>query len=204
MIRVAITGGIGSGKTTIAKIFEELGVPVFNSDKCARNAEFVPHIQEQYKRVLGDDIFIDGVMDRPKMRNIVFNDATKLLELNEFMIPYVSNSFKEFCKEHDKSLIVMLESAIIFETGNEKNFDYMISVIADVDTRIERVMKRDNLSHDDVIKKINNQFSDNQRMYKSNFVILNDNIGKLDPKVLDIFFSLNKLALTKKRIDEKL
>ena len=177
MIKIALTGGIGAGKTTISKIFEQFGVSVFNSDKCARDAEKIPHIQEQYKKVLGDDIFVDGIMDRPKMREIVFNDKTKLSQLNEFMIPYVSKCFLDLCEEHIDEPYIILESAIIFENGLNNKFDCTISVIADEELRIKRVIERDGLSFDEVKKKLSNQLSDSERIKLSDFIIYNNGSG---------------------------
>src|SRR3989442_454557 len=106
MIKICLTGGIGSGKTTVSKIFKERGVPVFNSDLCARDAE--------------KDIFVNGVLDRTAMRSIIFTNKSKLKEINDLVTPFVKDKFNKFCIDHEKdSPIVMLESAILFETKNE-------------------------------------------------------------------------------------
>lgn len=176
MITCGLTGGCGSGKTTIANMFVKIGVPVFNSDKCARDSESNPVVQEGYKKLLGDDIFVDGVMDRPKMRKLVFTDKAKLIEVNKFMIPYVRNAFLDFCEKHKDQPYVILESAILFETKNYKNFDYIISVIADEETRIERVIKRDGLTRKGVEDKLNMQTNDTVREELSDFLIFNNDI----------------------------
>jgi dephospho-CoA kinase len=175
MIKVGLTGGIGSGKTTVSSIFQELGVPVFNSDKCARDAEAEPNIQEGFKRVLGDDIFVDGVLDRVKMRGIVFTDKDKLKQINNLVVPYIKTKFEGFCAEKEKDFpIVALESAILFENNATDGFDYIVTVTATENTRIKRVLSRDGLSVEDVMKKMANQLPEMVKVEKSDFIVIND------------------------------
>jgi len=201
MIKVGITGGIGSGKTTISQIFSKLGVPVFNSDLAAREAENNPTVQYMYKKILGEDIFVDGLLDRPKMRSIVFTDKTKLKAINDFMIPYVKDEFYMFCCTHREAPMVILESAILFETGAYKNFDTIISVLAYEDVRIDRVLKRDNISVEEIRNKLNNQMSENEQESLSEFVIYNDSkiledgMVHLCEQVLAIYVELCKKVL---------
>lgn len=180
MIRVAITGGIGAGKSTVSKLFKELGIPVFNSDICAREAENNPDIIEGFKKILGDDIFINNKLDRPKMRSIAFVDKEKLKMINDLITPYVSAAFNEFTFIHRHAVYVLLESAIIFETNIAKEFDYIIAVTADINTRINRTMIRDNISLEMVQNKLNNQLSDKERLSKSDFVIINNENDLID------------------------
>lgn len=181
MIKVGLTGGIGSGKSTISKLFKELNVPVFNSDLCARDAEKVPEIQEAFKRILGDDIFVDGVLDRVKMRGMVFVDSKdKLKQINEVVIPFIVNEFDKFTKTNAASPYVILESAILFETGADKEFDYIVTVTCDVNTRINRVVKRDGLSVGVIQNKIANQWPENKIVANSDYVIVNENNDLID------------------------
>lgn len=180
MIKVAITGNIGAGKTTISKLFKELGVPVFNSDLCARNAENDVIIKQGFKDILGDDIYVNDQLDRVKMRSIVFVDKDKLKLVNELVIPYVKKSFEEFILEHSDANYVMLESAILFETGADIDFDYIVSVAADTDIRIKRVLNRDKVTLEEVQNKLNNQWPLADVMAKSDFVIENNGFDILD------------------------
>lgn len=181
MIKIGLTGNIGSGKTTVSKIFKELGIPVFNSDTCAREAENEIHIQEGFRAILGDDIYVDGVLDRPKMRSLVFVDKAKLKEVNDLVIPYVKQQFEIFCEESKYwSPIVMLESAILFETGGNKIFDYIITVTANENTRILRAQRRDNSSLEDIKNKLNNQWREEAKVTHSNFVVVNEGYDLLD------------------------
>ena len=206
MIKACITGGIGSGKTSITKIFKELGVPVFNSDKYSREAESDPIVQKEFKEILGEDIFMDGVLDRAKMRNLVFKDKLVLEKINSFMVPYIKEQFEMFCRSNLSAPYVILESAIIFETGSDKNFDYIITVVADVTTRMGRVRRRDGLSDEDIMNKMKSQLSDKYRLSNSHFSVNNDgddlidSLPHLDEQVLDIHASLCSLALKQNRL----
>lgn len=200
MIKVAITGGISVGKTTVSDLFKRLGVPTFNSDTSARNAERFASIQSEYKRILGEDIFVNGKLDRPKMREIIFNDADKLKQINNVVIPFVSEDFSEFCITNSEQPYVILESAILFETGSSKKFDYIITVTADEDKKIERTMERDGVSKEVVVSKIKNQYSDEYKLHRSNFEVKNNGeMIDLEEQVLDIHMQLCRLVLIKNR-----
>jgi dephospho-CoA kinase len=200
MIKVAITGGISVGKTTVSNLFKRLGVPTFNSDTSARNAERFASIQSEYKRILGDDIFVNGKLDRPKMREIIFNDTDKLKQVNDLILPFVSEDFSEFCVTNSEQPYVILESAILFETGSGKKFDYIITVTADEDKKIERTMERDGVSKEVVVSKIKNQYSDEYKLHRSNFEVENNGeMIDLEEQVLDIHMQLCRLVLIKNR-----
>lgn len=200
MIKVAITGGISVGKTTVSDLFKRLGVPTFNSDTSARNAERFASIQSEYKRILGEDIFVNGKLDRPKMREIIFNDGDKLKQINNVVIPFVSEDFSEFCITNSEQPYVILESAILFETGSSKKFDYIITVTADEDKKIERTMERDGVSKEVVVSKIKNQYSDEYKLHRSNFEVKNNGeMIDLEEQVLDIHMQLCRLVLIKNR-----
>lgn len=175
MVRVGLTGGIGAGKSTVAQLFKEQNIPVFNSDLCAREAEKETYIQKGFKQILGEDIYVDGELDRTKMRAIIFTDKDKLKQINELVTPYVKKSFDTFCEKHkDTHPIVMLESAILFENGHESSFDYIVTVTASENTRLKRVMKRDNLTAEEVVNKFNNQLPDIDKLKKSDFIVFNE------------------------------
>lgn len=175
MVKLGLTGNIGAGKTTVAQLFKEQGIPVFNSDLCARDAEKEKHIKEGFKRILGDDIYVNDELDRPKMRSIIFTDKEKLKQVNALVTPYVKESFEKFCdKVKDEHQIVMLESAILFENNHENGFDYVVTVTASENTRLKRVMKRDGLTAEEVINKFNNQLPDIDKLKKSDFIIFNE------------------------------
>ena len=200
MIKVAITGGISVGKTTVSNLFKRLGVPTFNSDTSARDAERFASIQSEYKRILGEDIFVNGKLDRPKMREIIFNDTDKLKQINNVVIPFVSEDFSEFCVSNSEQPYFILESAILFETGSSKKFDYIITVTADEDKKIERTIERDAVSKEVVVSKRKTQYSDEYKLHSSNFEIKNNGeMIDLEEQVLDIHMQLCRLVLIKNR-----
>lgn len=180
MIKVGLTGGIGSGKTTVSKIFKERGIPVFNSDVCARESESETHIREGYKRILGEEIIVDGEFDRAKIRAILFTDKDKLQQVNKLVTPYVKQKFEKFCEDNSDHQIVMLESAILFETDTAKNFDYIVNVTASENTRMTRVMRRDNATLEEVLNKLKVQLPELEKIGKSNFIIINDGYDLID------------------------
>jgi dephospho-CoA kinase len=197
MYRVAITGNIGAGKSTVAKLFEKKGIPVFNSDLCGRESENDPEIHGGYKRILGEEIYHDGVLDRTLLREIIFTNKEILKEINELVTAYIKRKFEEFCQKHSNSKIVMLESAVIFENGVDNNFDCIITVTASEDVRIERAMKRDGSSLKEVKNKLNNQMLESYKVNKSRYVIVNegqdliDNLDILEKQVDAVYKALN-------------
>lgn len=179
-IRVGLTGNIGSGKTTVSKIFNSLGAPIFNSDLCAREMETIPYYQNIVKELVGEDVYPNGVLDKERFRKIIFNDKSILSKMNQVTTPYVKGRFEDFCVENSDKPILGLESAILFELNVEDNFDYTITVVASEKTRISRVLKRDNSGIDMVKAKMNNQMSETIKIDKSNFIIVNDGYDLLD------------------------
>jgi dephospho-CoA kinase len=178
MLKICTTGNIGSGKTTVCKEFEQIGMPVFNSDLAAREAENDPLLFAKLLEIIDDDVMTNGVIDRNKIRSILFNNKEKLEKVSALIGPYVIERFNEFVNAQEAlgHQMVMLESAIIFETGYDKNFDFIITVVADKDTRIKRVIERDKLPLDLVKAKMNNQFSDDYKVANSDYVIVNENM----------------------------
>lgn len=180
MYRIGLTGNIGAGKTTVSKLFEKKGIPVFNSDLCGRESENDPEIHAGYKRIFGEEIYHDGVLDRTHLREIIFTNKEVLKEINELVTPYIKKKFEEFCQKHSNSKIVMLESAVIFENGVDKNFDCIVTVTAREEVRILRAMKRDNSSLEEVKNKINNQLPESKKINKSRYVIINEGEDLID------------------------
>lgn len=180
MIRVGLTGNIGSGKTTVSNLFKERGIPVFNSDLCAREAEKETHIQEGYKRILGEDVYNEGQLDRTKLRAIIFTDKEKLRQINKLLSPYIKDKFERFCVENSDHQIVMLESAILFETAATKDFDYIVTVTASENTRLKRVLSRDKCSVEEVMNKFANQLPEEEKVSGSDFIVVNEGYDLID------------------------
>ena len=171
--QTAITGGIGVGKTTASNLFKDLGIPIFNSDKVAREAESEAHIIKGFNNIAGEDVYVDGIINRDRFREIIFSDNKKLEQINKLVLPYVSEKYNEFLIEHIEEDYVMLESALIFEFNIEKNFDHVICVTADMDTRYDRVLKRDNVNSVMITKKMKSQLEEEVKLLKANSIIFN-------------------------------
>lgn len=171
---IGLTGGIGSGKSSVAKIFHSFGVPIYYSDEQAKTITNKPETLAQIKNIFGSDVFENGTLDRKKLGNIVFNNSGKLLQLNAIIHPLVKIDFEEWLQTKQTFPFVIKESALLIETKDYKNCDFVITVITSLENRIKRVMKRDNISKMQVLQRINNQLPDESRIIKSNFIINND------------------------------
>lgn len=170
---IGLTGGIGSGKTTIANHFAAAGIPVYIADDEARKLMQSPEIIAEIQKTFGNSIFDDAILNREKLSQIVFNNPEKLKQLNAIIHPAVRKHFQDWVLNHQNAPFVIYEAAILFESGSYKNCDSIITVTAPLESRIQRVIQRDNTSRDQVLARINAQWNDDQRIAKSDFVIEN-------------------------------
>jgi len=183
---IGLTGGIGSGKTTIANYFKELGIPVYIADVEARKISESPEIIHAIKGVFGNEVFNNEKLDRVKAAEIVFNNEAKLKQLNEIIHPAVKKHFENWVLQHSNFPFVVKEAAILFESGAYKDCDIVISIIVPLETRIQRVIQRDGATRDDVLKRIKNQWTDEERLSKSQYAIENINIEDAKKEVKKI------------------
>lgn len=172
---VGLTGGIGSGKTTIANYFKAAGIPVYIADDEARKIMESPEIVAEIKEVFGSAIFENDILNRKKLAEIVFDNPEKLEKLNAIIHPVVKKHFSEWVLNHKKAAFVIYEAAILFESGSYKNCDYIITVTAPIESRIKRVIQRDKTTRENVLKRMEMQWKDEQRVSKSDYVIENIN-----------------------------
>ena len=172
---IGLTGGIGSGKTTVANHFMEANIPVFIADDEAKKITQSPEIIEEIKKKFGDAIFDNAILNRQKLSQIVFSDSEKLKLLNAIIHPAVKKHFQNWVLNHKNARFVIYESAILLESGSYKNCDLILTVTAPLETRIERVIHRDNVSREQVLQRINAQLNDKERISKSDFIIENVN-----------------------------
>lgn len=170
---IGLTGGIGSGKTTLVNYMVSLGIPVFIADEEAKKAMQSPHVLEEVKTSFGPAIFENGHLNRQQLASIVFSNPDKLKILNSIIHPEVKRLFAIWLDQHKTVPFVVYEAAILFESGSYQNCDYIITVTAPLEDRITRVMQRDNCSREQVLQRINAQWTDEERAAKSNFVIDN-------------------------------
>ncbi|ATA90089.1 dephospho-CoA kinase [Capnocytophaga stomatis] len=192
MMVVGLTGGIGSGKTTIAKMFEELGISVYISDTEAQKLiETDENIKRKIKSSFGELAYVDGKYNRKYIAEIVFRDRDKLRIINEIVHPEVAKHFSDW-KTNQNSPYVIKESAILFESGAYHDCDYIITVTADEQERIRRVVERDGVTENSVRERIKNQWNDEKKMNLSDEVINNINIESSSLKVREIHSKLIK------------
>ncbi|MFB3388516.1 dephospho-CoA kinase [Flavobacterium sp. LAR06] len=183
---IGLTGGIGSGKTTIANYFAEMGVPVYIADDGARAVMQLDHVVKEIKNVFGESVFEKDVLNRAKLAEIVFNDKEKLAKLNAIVHPAVKKDFEVWLLRHKNYEYIIYEAAILFESGRYKECDYIITVTAPEEVRIERVLKRDNTTPAQVLSRMQMQWKDEDRISRSNFVINNVNLKIAKEEVVKI------------------
>ncbi|HPR60466.1 MAG TPA: dephospho-CoA kinase [Prolixibacteraceae bacterium] len=191
MLKIGITGGIGSGKSLVCDIFRNLGIPVFNADLAAKHLmNNASDIKQKITVTFGASIYRkDNTLDRKKLASIIFNDQIALEKINAIVHPAVRDYFETWAQQQ-KTAYVIQEAAILFETGQIEQFDKIILVTAPLELKIERVMQRDNISRELVVERIKNQLPDNEKTSRSDFVILNDGQQMLLPQILNIHTKL--------------
>lgn len=188
---VGLTGGIGSGKSTVAKLFEVMGVPVYNSDLRAKEMYYKPEVKEQVVALLGPAAYdASGKLDPAHVSKVIFSDSGVLSKINSIIHPAVEADFREFVAKHSDKKLILKESALLFETGLYKKLDKIILVTSPIALRIARVQSRDNISEADIIKRMNYQMPDEEKAPISDFVIVNDETTGLIPQVLEVFEKL--------------
>jgi len=197
MVRVELTGGIASGKTTVAKIFELLGVPVYYADDAAKqimneDEELKLAIQEQF----GAEAYKNGELDRSYLAEKVFNNPFRLEILNSLVHPATIRDALNWMNRQ-QSLYTIKEAALIFESGAAEQLDYIIGVSAPVALRIKRTMERNHASYDEVVKRMNNQVDEKIKMKLCDFIIQNDEQELVIPQVLELHEKLLRLAKEK-------
>jgi dephospho-CoA kinase len=189
MLKIGVTGGIGSGKSVVCEIFKILGVPVYNADEQAKNLiDSDPYIINKLVEKYGQEIYIGGALDRKKLSQIVFNNKDELQFLNETVHPHVFAHFDEWLElniNKNNSYIVK-EAALLFESGSYKELDKIILVSAPEKIRISRVVERDRIKEVEVKKIIQNQMSEDDKIAKAEFIINNDGDTLIIPQVLKL------------------
>ena len=187
MRRVGLTGGIGSGKSTVARVFGTLGVPVFDADDEGRQLlnEKGP-VREAVIGAFGADLYDASQLDRKALAAIVFNDHEALAGLNAIVHPAVRTRSNAWCAQHKQAAYVIMESAILAETGGDKAMDHLVVVTAPAELRVSRVMARDGVGEQEVRDRMRNQSDDAARTARADTVIVNDDRTMVIPQVLAI------------------
>jgi dephospho-CoA kinase len=194
MLRIGLTGGIGSGKTTVARIFETLGIPVYYADDAAKRLmNQDPALRQALIEKFGPACFKEGVLNRPYLASLVFEDAEKREQLNQLVHPATITDANEWLSKQ-RSVYALREAALLFESGAAEGLDYVIGVSAPASLRLQRVMQRDGLSEEDVKKRMASQLQDAIKLQLCDFVIVNDEQVGLLPQVLALHEKLIELA----------
>lgn len=185
---VGVTGGIGSGKSVVCKIFEQLNIPVYEADAEAKMLyEKYPELKQSIKDLISEEaVDKNGNINRKKLAEIVFNDDVKLASLNKLVHPIVKWDFENWIDSHKGFPYLIKEAAILFESGANKQCDLVIAVISPLELRIERIRQRDKKTKAEIEKIIASQLSDEELIKRSDFVIYNDERQMLVPQVLKI------------------
>ena len=184
--RLGITGGIGSGKSVVCRVFQTLGIPVFNADNAAKwLMENDPVLVGKIKKLLGDDVYDNYRLNKAKVSSIVFTDKNKLQELNQIVHPATRLYAKKWF-ESQTAPYTIKEAALFFESGTDKDVNIMLGVFAPEELRISRTMNRSSLSREQVLAIISKQMDEQEKMKLCQFVITNDDHMAIIPQVLHI------------------
>lgn len=187
MLKVGITGGIGSGKSTVCKVFSILGIPVFEADKIAKELMNTdPDIYRQITGLFGAAVYLPNhTINRKYLAGIVFSNPSLLAKLNAIVHPIVRKTFFEWCEKQNSPYIIH-EAAILFESGFYKLMDKTIAVVTNENERIQRVMRRDGITLEMVTERIRNQWNDQQRKELADFVVGNNDDELVIPQIIEI------------------
>lgn len=181
---IGLTGGIGSGKSTVSRLFGIMGIPVYIADtESKRITESSPVIKEKLTEKYGQHLYFQGKLDKALLASLIFENEKNRLFVNSVIHPEVRIDFAKWKARHSQSPFLVIESAILFETGLYKTVDISITVFASEELRIRRVELRDGLSRESIISRIKSQFSDDEKISRSDFVINNDDKLALIPQV---------------------
>lgn len=197
MLKVGITGGIGSGKTHICQLFQQLGVPIYNADERAKNLmNNDPIVRQGLLDTFGPEVFNKDGLNREFLAQVVFKDKIKLKQLNDIVHPAVAQDAQAWHLRHNDKPYTIKEAALLFETGSFKELDKTILVHAKEDERILRVMRRDKVSKEKVLARIKNQFTDLVKMEHADFIINNDGNREIEKMVEKIHAYFNMSAIS--------
>src|SRR5690554_3075580 len=190
---IGVTGGIGSGKTSLMQYAEQQGYRTYYSDIEAKKLYDKPHIINSLKEVFkGEDIWTAGALDKKKLAQVVFSDQEKLSQLNQIIHPAVRQDFEDFANNYHNEPVILKESALLFETGAYESCDYNILITAPEDIRIQRVIDRDKVSREQVLNRMKNQWSDEKKEKLADFVIQNIVLEEAQQAFLNILKQISR------------
>ena len=192
MVKVGLTGGIGSGKTTVSNFLLDYGIPVYNSDskgKTLMNTNL--ELKNNIVSIFGERVYDNGILNTNLLSSIVFNDSRKIEQLNNLVHPKVAQDFNQWVGKNNNKPILVKEAAILIESGAYLNMDKIILVVSEKSTRINRVSKRDNSDLESIEKRINLQLTDNEKIKYADYII--ENNSSLEHLKLEVLKVVNKI-----------
>ncbi len=186
IFRLGVTGGIGSGKSTVCKTFNVLGIPVFSADEEGRRImDTDTRLKDDLNNIIGEDLYASGELDRVRLASLIFNDNDLLDSVNRLVHPLVYDKYREWCGQQCSDYVIF-EAAILFEAGAEEYVDMILAVIAPLEERVKRVMERNKMSREQVMERVKNQISDKEMIERSDYYINNSDNEMIIPAVLEI------------------
>lgn len=194
ILKIGLTGGLGSGKSTVAKIFEVLGIPVYYADtEAKRIMNTDPNLKADIIKHFGKEAYVDNQLNRSYLSSVVFENKDKLSLLNSLVHPATIRDSKEWINKQTTSYAIK-EAALIFESGSQEYLDYVIGVSAPAHLRIQRAMHRDNLTRGQVQQRMSKQIEEVIKMHLCDFIIYNDEVKPVIPQVLEMHKKLTALS----------
>ena len=194
MLRIGLTGGLGSGKSTVAHIFEVLGIPVYYADDASKRLmNDDAKVKEAVQNMFGKEAYTEEKLDRKYLAEIVFKDENKLALLNSIVHPATLQDAAEWMNKQTAPYAIK-EAALIFESGSHTSLDYVIGVKAPLELRLQRALKRDNITKDEAMQRVNKQMDEEEKIGLCNFIITNDEKQMVIPQVLSLHQKILQLA----------
>ncbi len=194
VIKLGVTGGIGSGKTSVCRVFGVLGIPVFSADEVAREVmDIDTGIILRINTIAGKNLYAGGSLDRAELARLIFNNNRLLERVNSLVHPVVFARFREWEKKQETPYVIM-EAAILFESGASKIVDRILTMVAPIEERVDRVIHRSNLTREQVIERMRNQMDDSERIKNADYVIHNSENDMIIPAVLKIHEEILQLV----------
>jgi dephospho-CoA kinase len=192
-LKLGVTGGIGSGKSTVCKVFAVLGIPVFSADSEAKRIQDNDkELQKKINSLVGKDLFASGKLDRSEMAKLIFNNKDLLGKVNSIVHPAVFKCFREWATSQDSPYTVM-EAAILFESNAYRMMDRIVTVVTPMEERVERLVRGNKFTREQIIERVKNQIDDESRIKQSDYVIFNSENDMIIPAVLGIHEEMLKL-----------
>lgn len=192
-IKIGITGGIGSGKSIVSRLLEVMGVPVYLSDSEAKRLTASdPTIRQELIALVGDEVYVDGALNKAFLASYMFGHPERVTAVNQIIHPKVKEDFRQWVNAHSHVPVVAIESAILIEAGFKEEVDKVVMVYAPLEIRIDRTIKRDGATKEQVLARIGSQMSDEEKCKQADYLIANDNKTALIPQVLEFISFLSK------------